>query len=117
MACQAYPKNGRRRRKKDEIRAANIKYVQDNRELVEGGRHWSCLVRFAGLVLMAPDKIEHEFGDDKLVRNALRSCLDFITPHIPDLLKLAELQCASQSYTLNIFFMRLAWRSCVLKAA
>ncbi|MES9898555.1 MAG: hypothetical protein ABW148_05980 [Sedimenticola sp.] len=86
----------RRRRKQDKIRAANIQYVQDNQELVEGGRHWGTLTRFAKLVLNNPDKIEHEFGDEALVRNALRNCLDFITPHIPDLLKLAELQCASQ---------------------
>lgn len=89
-------KMDRRRRKKEEIRAANIKYFQDNRELIEGGRHWNCLVHFAELVLMNPDKIEHKCGDEALVRNALRNCLDFITPHIPDLHKLAELQCASQ---------------------
>jgi hypothetical protein len=87
----------RRRRKQDENRAANIKYVQDNRELVEGGRHWNCLDRFAEFVLTSPDKIEHELGDEALVRNALRNCLDFIAPHVPDLLKLAELNCASQS--------------------
>jgi len=86
----------RRRIRKDEIRAANIKYVHQNRALVEGGRHWSCLVRFAELVLMKPDQIEEEFGDEKIVRNGLRNCLDFITPHVPDLAKLAELQCASQ---------------------
>ncbi|MFQ4134740.1 hypothetical protein PGN35_000300 [Nodosilinea sp. PGN35] len=86
----------RRRRKQNEIRAANIKYVQNNRELVEGGRHWACLVRFAELLLTAPDKIEYELGDEALVRNALRNCLSFIAPHVPDLPKLAELQCASQ---------------------
>ncbi|XYJ90065.1 ATP-binding protein [Cupriavidus necator] len=86
----------RRHKLQDDIRAANSKYVQDNRELVESGRHWRCLVRFADLVLMHPDKIEREFGDETLVRNALRNCLDFIAPHVPDLLKLAELQCASQ---------------------
>ncbi len=86
----------RRNRKQDEIRATNIKYVQDNRELVEGGRHLNCLVLFAELVLTAPDKIEQEFGNESLVRSALRNCLDFIAPHIPDLPKLAELQCASQ---------------------
>ncbi|MGN4980900.1 hypothetical protein ACTFBY_05560 [Aeromonas dhakensis] len=36
----------------------------------------------------------------KIVDNALRNCLDFISPHIPGLGKLAELQCASQ--TLNV---------------
>ena len=86
----------RRRRKQDDIRVANIKYVQDNRELVEGGRHWNFLVHFSELVLNDPNQIEHEVGDETLVRNALRSCLDFIAPHVPDLLKLAELQCASQ---------------------
>lgn len=86
----------RRRRKQDEIRTANIKYVQDHRNLVEGGCHWGCLVRFAELVLEDPNKIEYEFGDETLVRKALRNCLEFIAPHVPDLPKLSELQCASQ---------------------
>lgn len=86
----------RRRRKEDEIRTANIKYVQDHRKLVEGGCHWGCLVRFAALVLEDPNKIEYEFGDETLVRNALRNCLEFIAQYVPDLPKLAELQCASQ---------------------
>lgn len=86
----------RRRRKQDDIRVANTKYVQENRELVEGGRHWGYLELFAKFALSSPDKIEHEFGDETLVRNALRNCLDFIAPNVPDLIKLAELQCASQ---------------------
>ncbi|HHJ1481478.1 TPA: NACHT domain-containing NTPase [Pseudomonas aeruginosa] len=86
----------RHRRKQDDIRLANIKYVQDNRELVESGRHWCCLVRFAELVLLNPENIEHEFGEEVLVRNALINCLDFIAPHVPDLFELAKLQCASQ---------------------
>lgn len=84
------------RRQQDDNRALNIKYIQDNRELVEGGRHWGCLVRFAELVLMSQDEVEQELGDETLVRNALRNCLDFIAPKIPDLLRLAELQCASE---------------------
>jgi hypothetical protein len=47
-----------RRRKQDEIRATNIKYVQDNRELVESGRDWNCLVRFAELVLSSTLSIQ-----------------------------------------------------------
>ena len=86
----------RRRRKEYEIRIANIKYVQDNRKLVENGRHWHCLVRFAELVLKDPDKIVQEFADEVLVRTALRNCLDFIEPNVPDLTKLAELNCTSQ---------------------
>lgn len=86
----------RRCRQKNKIRAANIKYVRENRDLVEGGRHWSCLVRFATLVLEKPENIEEEFGDEDIVRNGLRNCLSFIEPQVPNLSKLAELQCASQ---------------------
>ena len=86
----------RRDKEENETLAADIKYVHENRELVEGERHWTCLVGFADLVLMKPDKIIHEFGSEPIVRNALRNCLDFITPNVPDLPKLAELQCASR---------------------
>lgn len=86
----------KRNRRTNETRAANIKYIHENRELVEGGRHWGCLVRFAELVLMQPDKIEEEFGSEGIVRNGLRNCLDFITSSVPSLPKLAELQCASK---------------------
>ena len=90
----------RRMKKRDqqanEIRAANIKYVHENRDLVEGGRHWRLLVRFAQLVLKQPDKIEKEFGSEVIVRNGLRNCLDFIAPHVPTLAELAKLQCASK---------------------
>ncbi|MDE1465200.1 hypothetical protein [Spartinivicinus poritis] len=86
----------RRRRQNDDIRRLNIKYIQANRELVESGCHWSCLVHFARLVLNDSDKIEQEFGDKTLVRSALRNCLDFLAPKIPDLLKLAELHCTSK---------------------
>ena len=99
----------RRCRKQDDIRNANIKYVQENRELVEGGHNWRCLIRFAELVLHSPDKIEQEFGDEALVRNALLNCLDFIAPKIPDLLKLAELQCASQ----GLYSERILYAACL----
>lgn len=90
------------KREQAKIYAKNIKYVIENREIVESGRHWSCLSRFAWLVLEEPDKIEAEFGDVTLVKNALRNCFDFIEPDIPNLQKLAELQCQSQSLHLEI---------------
>lgn len=83
-------------RKQREIHARNIKFVNENREIIEQGRHWECLVRFADLVLMHPERIELEFGDEKLVRTALRNCLDFITPVVPTLPELAALQCESK---------------------
>lgn len=83
-------------KKQREIHAKNIKFVNENREIVEHGRHWRCLVRFAELVLMKPEKIELEFGDETLIRTALRNCLDFITPEVPTLPELATLQCKSK---------------------
>lgn len=83
-------------RRQREIRTANMKFVNENREIVESGRHWSCLVHFAELVLMEPERIESEFGDESLVLNALRNCLDFITPEVPTLPELAALQCESK---------------------
>lgn len=83
-------------RKRKEIRAANIKFVNENRKIVESGHHWSCLVHFAELVLMNSGKIELEIGDEKLVRTALRNCLDFITPELPTLNELAALHCESK---------------------
>ncbi len=98
----------RRRREQNDMNKLNIQYLRDNRELIESGRHWRCLARFADLVLNSPDRIEHEFGDGALVNvvsKALRNCLDFIAPEVPDLFRLAELQCASQgSYAEPVLY-------------
>lgn len=86
----------RHRRVEDANRLAKIEFIQDNRELVEKGLHFDSLVDFACQLLWEPEKIELQFGDDALVRNALRNCLKFLAPSIPDLPELAELQCTSQ---------------------
>ena len=86
----------RRRRKQAKIRRANIEFIQDNRNLIERVRHWNSLVGFAQLTLMGPDHIGSRVGDEELVRSALRNCLDFIAPHVPDLLGLAELACGQK---------------------
>lgn len=93
---------GRRDNKQMALRATNIKYLQENRELVESGRHWGGVVHFSELLLMAPDRIELECGDKNIVHNALINCLDFIAPNIPTLNKLAELQCASQYLKVEV---------------
>lgn len=92
-------------KKQREIHAKNIKFVNENRDIVERGCHWRCLVRFAELVLMHPERIEFEFGDEKLVRTALKNCLDFITPEVPTLPELAALQCESRCrYSVMILY-------------
>ncbi|MEZ9765318.1 NACHT domain-containing NTPase [Vibrio splendidus] len=95
----------RREKKQASVFLKNIGFVNENRELVESGRHWPCLLRFSDLVLNHPENIEKEFGDENLVRTALRNCLDFMKPNVPELRQLAELQCQSKSQaTEDILF-------------
>lgn len=95
-------RSNRWKREQAEIHSKNIEYVTENRWLVESGRHWECLMRFAELVLNQPDKIEAEFGDVSLVKNALRNCFDFIEDDSLNLQKLAELRCESKYLELKI---------------
>lgn len=89
-------KNGKFKRQM--IRNENIQYIQKNRELIESGKHWKCLLDFANLTLNKPERIIKEFGDEELVKTALKNCLKFIEPHVPSLSELAKAQCSSTSY-------------------
>lgn len=89
-----YNKKQRNSRNKD------IQYIQENRKLIESGRHWNALLVFSQTILQQPDKILEKFGDEKLVKNAMYNCLDYIEPDIPSLAQLAELRCESKN--LNI---------------
>ncbi|WP_440060424.1 hypothetical protein ACTAB0_14195 [Pseudomonas syringae] len=95
------PRNFKRRMARSRKRQAliheqNILYVRENRDLIASGTHWACLVRFAELSLMHPDKINEEFGDEEIARTALKNCLGFIAPSVPGLRELAELSCSSK---------------------
>lgn len=89
-------KNGKFKRQ--QIRNENILYIKQNRAFVESGKHWNCLIGFATHILNKPERIEIEFGDENLVRNALKNCLPFIQSHVPSLSELAKAQCSSISY-------------------
>lgn len=95
-----------RNKKQRNIRYKNIQYIQENRSLIESGKHFGYLLKFSEIILLEPNKIIEEFGDEQLVRNALYNCLDYIQPNIPSLSKLAELQCQSKS--LNLEFILYA---------
>ncbi len=92
-----YRFESRRRRRERVVAELNAKHLNEHRDLVESGRHFGWLMRFAELYLMEPDRIPEEFDDALLPENALRNCLPFIEPDLPSMQKLAELQCASQS--------------------
>ncbi|MBU9823923.1 NACHT domain-containing protein [Rahnella perminowiae] len=88
---------GKKRTKKRQakIRERNREYVAVNREDITNGRDWGSLIHFSELMLMDPNRIEREFDDEKMIRNALRNCLSFISDSVPDLAGLAKLQCES----------------------
>lgn len=87
----------RRKRKLIEDLKSYKENIRVNRTLIEGGRHWGYLNKFAKLVFTSPEKVDLEVGDNKLVRAALRNCIDFIEPDVPNLKVLAELQCESKT--------------------
>ncbi len=99
----------RYQKRNNDIYSGNIQYINENRELVESGKHWKSLVNFAFTVLTKPENIPTEFGSETIVRNALRNCPEFIEPHVPDLEKLAELRCCSKGLHIEI----ILYASCI----
>ncbi|WP_259740146.1 NACHT domain-containing NTPase [Pseudomonas brassicacearum] len=86
----------RSRRKQRILREKNALYIRENRELIESGSHWQSLVRLAELSLMQPNGIEEEFGEEVIAKKALRNCIEFISPFVPDLPEIAALSCSSK---------------------
>ena len=83
-------------RRHDQTKANNRQFVEDNRALIESGRHWGSLRFFANGYLMAPEKLSDQVGDLQIVENALCNCLSFIEPELPTLQQLAALRCESK---------------------
>lgn len=84
--------NRRYNKKQNNIYAENIKYIQENKQLIESGKHWNFLYHFSYTSLQEPEKIIEKYGDEQLVRNALYNCFNFIEPHIPSLSDLAKIK-------------------------
>ena len=89
-------------KKEHAVHTENIKYINKNRELVEGGKHWSFLVQFSEYILNHPEDIKLAFGDENIVRNSLRNCFDFIEPEVPNIQELAVRKCSSYFYNIEI---------------
>lgn len=89
-------KNGKFKRQM--IRNENIQYLQNNRELIEAGKHFGCLVDFANVTLHRPERIKEEFDDINLVKTSLKNCLPFIESHVHNLGELAKARCNSTRY-------------------
>lgn len=96
----------RQDKKQQEIYQKNLKYIAENRVLIESGRHWQSLFDFADTVLQEPERIVEKFGDEQLVRNALYHCLEFITPKIPALTEPVNRNIESVLYACSLEIMK-----------
>lgn len=84
----------RSRRKRFERREAeaiehNRAHLIANRAQIESGEHWGWLAQFANQYLFEPEKLSNpDYGDTPL--RALRNCIPFLTPHVPNLEELSQ---------------------------
>lgn len=84
----------RSRRKRFERREAeaiehNRAHLTANRAQIEAGKHWGWLAKFANQYLFEPDKLTNpDYGDTPL--RALRNCIPFLRPHVPNLEELSQ---------------------------
>ncbi|WP_339688346.1 hypothetical protein [uncultured Pseudoalteromonas sp.] len=88
-------------KKEHAVHTENIKYINESRDLIEGGRHWGYLVRFSECILNRPEEIMNNFGDENIVRNSLINCFDFIEPEVPNIQELAVRKCSSYFYNIE----------------
>lgn len=79
----------RRRRKEKALEEAKNASLASERALIESGKHWDWLRRFADLYLISPDKLQSEVGSEVDWELALRSSFTFLDPYVPTLEKVA----------------------------
>jgi len=60
-----------------------------NRARIEAGEHWKWVKRFSSQYLYEPDQLLNpDYGETPL--RALRNCIPFLSPHVPDLEALSQ---------------------------
>ncbi|CAK2397585.1 ATP-binding protein [Vibrio crassostreae] len=91
----------RYKKRKMNAQKKNINYIKNNRKLIESGKHLGFLARFSEVLLECPEDIALEFGDEKIVSNALINCIDSIGLKVPSLKKIGELHGSSQRLTIE----------------
>jgi hypothetical protein len=80
----------RRRKRRDAAnKNANYKYLQENKALIESGKHGGWLRRIANCYLLSPDELTQEIGPDIDPELALRNSFAFVAPYIPKLEQVA----------------------------
>jgi hypothetical protein len=80
----------RRRKHRERVVAEqNAAHIREQRDLIEGGKHWGWLARFGDCYLIQPDKLPEIVEDVSIAENALRNCFGFLKPHAPSLKQLA----------------------------
>ncbi len=91
-----FRRNKKHKKKQQKRYAKNILFFSENRDAIKMGKNHSALIYLSKVFLSVPNEIEEKIGDKALVLDILRNCLDNIITDIPDLAKLAALQCESK---------------------
>lgn len=68
-----------------EVAPDEIKYIRDNIELIEAGRHWNILRAIASDYMYCEAHILSNFDDSETPIRALKNCFTYLAPHVPDL--------------------------------
>lgn len=84
-------------RQREKVRMENLEFLKVNRTLIESGRHLSSLIDFSHLLLFNLKDVEDKYEYKQIARIALKNCLDFIEPYVPNLEELVRLQFESKS--------------------
>jgi hypothetical protein len=77
------------RRKADE-RASLLARFQQDRTLIETGRHWGWLKALAQRYLHGAHEDDVIIEDKQLIETALLNCFEFLAPHVPSLETMAQ---------------------------
>jgi len=89
-----YVRFGRSRKRLDrdeaERKAALLASFQENRALIEAGRHWGWLKALAQRYLHGAHEEDLVLDDEQIIETALLNCFDFLAPQVPSLETVAE---------------------------
>lgn len=95
----------RRMKLRREARRANsLQWIDSHRDEILEGMQWGILDSFARTMLSKPENLASNFGDKDLVEQSLINCLQYISPHIPDLRELTRLNTEGKTYGVMYIF-------------
>jgi hypothetical protein len=91
----------KKKRRQSKIQTNNFKHLQENRSLIESGKHYGWLKYFTRHYLRKPESLKEIVDDETLPERALANGLSFIETHLPSLQDLVDTRRSSKSYNIE----------------